>query len=313
MYADSIRALMPDDAAPVLGIGELLWDLFPDGRRLGGAPFNVIAGLRRLGHPAAFLTAVGDDEPGRAAIAEVVALDVDPAFIGVSGALPTGSVAVVPDPRTGHRFEIGSPAAYDALTEVDDAGRRIAGWSPRAVVFGTLAQRSVGNRALTRTVAMAGPTERLFDLNLRDGCWTPGLVLDLLPLATIVKANDTEAAALATILDVGPAPATLGEALAGRFGIRLMCITRGSGGATLWRDGEVWSADGVPIAVADTVGAGDAFAAGLLHGVLAGLPAPGMLAFANRLGALVASRPGALPAWRIDEVLGAPDDGGTIA
>jgi fructokinase len=304
---------MPDDAAPVLGIGELLWDMFPDGRRLGGAPFNVIAGLQRLGHPAAVLTAVGDDEPGRAAIAEVVALRVDPAFIGVSAGLPTGSVAVVPDPRAGHRFEIESPAAYDALAEVDDATRRIADWSPRAVVFGTLAQRSAGNLALTRTVAMAGPTERLYDLNLRDGCWTPGLVRDLLALATIVKVNDTEAATLATILGVGPAPATLGQALAGRFGTRLACITRGPAGATLWLDGEVWTADGIPVAVADTVGSGDAFAAGLLHGVLAGLPAPDMLGFANRLGALVASRPGALPAWGIDEIVVSPEDRGTIA
>ena len=287
----------------VLGIGELLWDLFPDGRRLGGAPFNVTANLRRLGHPAAFVTVVGDDVLGREAIRGATELDIDTDFIGISAERPTGTVTVVPDDRLGHRFEIGSPAAYESMDAVADAERRIDTWGPGALVFGTLAQRFPSTLELTRWVAAAGPVERLYDVNLRDGTWSPGLVSQLVPLATIVKVNEDEARTLAGIIGCAYETGSLGERLAKDHHIGALCVTRGAAGAEMWADGELTAVDGIPVEVADTVGAGDAFAAGLLHGFLTGMPPADLLAFANRLGALVASRPGALPAWRPDEVL----------
>ena len=289
--------------ARVLGIGELLWDLFPDGRRLGGAPFNVTANLRRLGHPGAFLTAVGDDELGREAIAAAEDRAIDTSFMGVSSDLPTGTVAVVPDARLGHRFAIGSPAAYEALHVVDDAAGRIEAWGPGAVVFGTLAQRFPATLALTRRIVTAGaPATALYDVNLRVGCWSPGLLVQLLPLATVVKVNEPEAEVLGGILGCESVPAALGERLARDFGIASLCVTRGEAGAALWADGQLHAVDGIPVEVTDTVGAGDAFAAGLLHGTLAGKAPADRLAFANRLGALVASRAGALPDWRVEEI-----------
>jgi fructokinase len=288
----------------VIGIGELLWDLFPDGPRLGGAPFNVVANLRRLGHDAAFVTAVGDDDLGRDALASADELGVDATFVAVSLDLPTGTVRVTPDPVADHRFEIGSPAAYESVGDVEALAARIEAWGPDALVFGTLAQRFEGVRALTgRIAAMGRVTHRLYDVNLRDGCWSPGLVLDRLPLATIVKANETEAATLASIVGCGVDPGDLGARLAADHGVRMLCVSRGAAGAALWVDGSVLSVPGTPVEVADTVGAGDAFAAGLLHGVLTGLPPHHALAFADRLGAHVASRPGALPDWRVDEVV----------
>jgi fructokinase len=294
----------PVASARIIGIGELLWDLFPDGRRLGGAPFNVIADLRLLGHTAAFVTAVGDDELGREARAAARDVGIDTMFVAVSPELPTGTVAVTPDPSSGHRFEIRSPAAYESIGDGPALAARIEGWDPDALVFGTLAQRFPGVSSLTDRVATGGrTTHRLYDVNLRDGCWSPALVLHLLPLATIVKVNATEAATLAAIVGCEDDPAVLGPRLAADHGIRIMCVTRGADGAVLRVDDELLTVDGIAIDVADTVGAGDAFAAGLLHGVLTGMPNHETLAFANRLAALVASRPGALPEWRIDEVL----------
>ncbi len=290
--------------ARILGIGELLWDVFPDGRRLGGAPFNVTGNLRRLGHPAAIVTAVGDDELGRAAITTAEVLGVDTSFIRVATDLPTGTVDVARDAAGGHRFSIVSPAAYESVSAIDGLADRIEAWSPDAILFGTLAQRFAGTRQITgRLAASAGATERLYDVNLREGCWSPELVTDLLSLATIVKVNDDEAVILAGILGCGPEPAALGERIASGFGARTLCVTLGPRGAVLWASGMVTSVEGIPVAVADTVGAGDAFAAALLHGILLGMPAPELLGFANRLGALVASRPGALPAWSVGEVL----------
>lgn len=287
----------------VLGIGELLWDLFPDGPRLGGAPFNVIANLRRLGHPAALVTAVGDDHLGRDALAAADALGVEATFVSVALDLPTGTVAVAPDPVTGHRFTIASPAAYESIGDGDALIGRLAAWDPDALVCGTLAQRFAGVRELTQRVAAEiRPGYRLYDVNLRDGCWTPELVLDLLGDASIVKLNESEAYVVAGLLATTATASALGKALAARFGITTVCITRGPDGATLWSDGAERSVGGIPVDVVDTVGAGDAFAAGLLHGLLAEDPLEATLEVANRLGALVVSRPGALPPWHPREL-----------
>lgn len=281
----------------------MLWDLFPDGPRLGGAPFNVTANLGRLGHRAAFVTAVGDDELGRQALTTVDALGVEATFVSVALDLPTGTVAVEPDATAGHRFVIRSPAAYESIGDGDALVSRIAAWRPDALVFGTLAQRFDGARKLTAEIAARiGPRHRLYDVNLRDGTWTDDLIRGLLGLATIVKVNDDEARVLAGLLGSDATPAELGAALAERFGTEAVCVTRGADGAALWTDGQLTEVDGIPVVVADAVGAGDAFAAGLLHAILDGRTPADALAFANRLGALVASRPGALPAWTADEI-----------
>lgn len=291
----------------VLGIGELLWDLFPDGPRLGGAPFNVVASMRRLSHPAAFVTAVGDDELGRSAVAAVDELGVDTTFISVARDLPTGTVAVTPDPVEGHRFTIGSPAAYASIGDADTLVTRLLDLVPEALVYGTLAQRSPAVRELTHRVATEiRPVNRLYDVNLRDGSWTGDLVLDLLRDATVVKLNGDEAVVLAGLLGSAATGRALAAALAARYGIERLCITRGAAGATLLVGGDEYMVEGIEVDVADTVGAGDAFAAGLLHGLLTDMPPDETLRFANRLGALVASRAGALPVWSATELADGP-------
>ena len=291
----------------VLGIGELLWDLFPDGPRLGGAPFNVVASMRRLSHPAAFVTAVGDDELGRSAVAAVNELGVDTTFISVARDLPTGTVAVTPDPVEGHRFTIGSPAAYASIGDADTLVTRLLDLASEALVYGTLAQRSPAVRELTHRVATEiRPVKRLYDVNLRDGSWTGDLVLDLLRDATVVKLNGDEAVVLAGLLGSAATGRALATALAARYGIERLCITRGAAGATLLVGGDEYMVEGIEVDVADTVGAGDAFAAGLLHGLLTDMPPDETLRFANRLGALVASRAGALPVWSATELADGP-------
>jgi fructokinase len=291
----------------VLGIGELLWDLFPDGPRLGGAPFNVVANMRRLSHSAAFVTAVGDDELGRSAVAAVDELGVDTTFISVARDLPTGTVAVTPDPVEGHRFTIGSPAAYASIGDADTLVTRLLDLVPEALVYGTLAQRSPAVRELTHRVATEiRPVNRLYDVNLRDGSWTGDLVLDLLRDATVVKLNGDEAVVLAGLLGSAATGRALATALAARYGIERLCITRGAAGATLLVGGDEYMVEGIEVDVADTVGAGDAFAAGLLHGLLTDMPPDETLRFANRLGALVASRAGALPVWSATELADGP-------
>jgi fructokinase len=204
-------------------------------------------------------------------------------------------------------FRIVSPAAYETIELSPERLAAIAAWSPRAIVFGTLAQRFPG--VLESTLGIIDRSAipvRLYDVNLREGCWSDDLVLELLALATIVKVNDDEAAVLGRLLGTPADPGILGPELGRRFEARGLCVTRGGDGAALWLDGSLHDVAGIAIEVVDAVGAGDAFAAALLDGLLRERDAGDILARANRLGAIVASRSGALPDWSIEELDAAP-------
>jgi fructokinase len=176
--------------------------------------------------------------------------------------------------------------------------------SADVVVFGTLAQRFAGTREATRQVVEAADgAVRLYDVNLRRGCWDPPLLRELVELATIVKLSDEEQATLAAALDLpGSSIEPFARAIAARYGLRGVCVTRGPAGAGLLLDDVYLEAAAPRIDVVDTVGAGDAFAAGLAYGVIHGRPVPEILELALRLGALVASRAGAIPAWSLAEL-----------
>jgi fructokinase len=284
-------------ARRVVGVGEILWDLLPAGERLGGAPFNVVAHLRRFGWDATFVSAVGRDELGRRALDEARRLGVDASRIGWSD-LPTGVVRVRIDASGNPDFEIVSPAAYEVAT----TGAAIPS---DLLVFGTLAQRFPRVRAATERLAAATGGIRLYDVNLRRGCWDPPLVADLLGLATIAKLNADEQDVLARELDLPGADAeTLARSTAQRYDLRGVCVTRGADGAALLLDGTYTQAPAPRTNVVDTIGAGDAFAAALGHGVAAGWSAPDILAVAGRLGSFVASRQGAIPDWDQAQIVG---------
>jgi fructokinase len=281
----------------VLGIGEILWDLLPDGPRLGGAPFNVVAHLRRLGHWTAFLTAVGDDELGRAALAALADAGIDTSMVAVAAAC-TGTAGVELDAAGHATFVIHSPVAYELATLDEAAASRIRSGPPAAIVFGTLAQRFATVRATTRAVIDAAPgAMRVYDVNLRDGTWSVPLVEELLDDATVLKLNDGEVRILAPLLGLPAVEPPFAEAAARWFGLEVVCVTQGERGAMLWSAGTVCEVAGVRITVADTIGAGDAFTAGLVDGLIRGRAPRDVLATANALGAFVASRAGAIPSW----------------
>jgi fructokinase len=281
----------------VLGIGEILWDLLPDGPRLGGAPFNVVAHLHRLGHEAAFLTAVGDDDLGHRAMAAMTEAGISTALVRMSSR-PTGTAGVELDAGGHPAFVIHSPVAYERATLGEPALARIRRVPPSAVVFGTLAQRAPAVRAATRAVLEAGPSAlRVYDVNLRDGTWTVPLVEELLGDASVLRLNDGEVSVLAPLLDLPAAEPEFAAAAAARFGLDVVCVTRGGNGAMLWAGGVITEAAGARVRVADTIGAGDAFTAGLVDGLVRGREPRAILATANALGAFVASRAGAIPEW----------------
>jgi fructokinase len=178
-------------------------------------------------------------------------------------------------------FTIHRPAAYDCLTLDERQLARLAELRPDWIYFGTLYPMEGHAREVLRSVMDAVPgARRFYDVNLRRGCYTPELVRELLALAAAVKLNDDEAELFP---DLGAAPS--------------VAITRGEKGCLVRIGNDRAECPGYPVKVADTVGAGDAFAAAFLHGLAAGWSAARTGNFANRLGALVASRAGAVPAW----------------
>jgi len=181
-----------------------------------------------------------------------------------------------------------TPAAFDALEPPAHA--------PHVVVFGTLGQRDPRAAATIRRLA-TGARVAAYDVNLRPPHTLIETAIASLPLATIVKLSDEEAATLAAALGAPVAPAAFARTLSERFGARLVCITRGAGGAGLWTGGDWHDVAGIAANAIDTVGAGDAFVAALLDGWLAGRAPAELLERANRLGAYVATQRGAMPAY----------------
>jgi fructokinase len=270
----------------ILSIGEILWDVFPDTVKLGGAPFNFAVHAHRLGHRVIFLSAVGDDEPGRTARQRAAHLGLPAEFIQVSPGQPTGSVSVRLEGNGLPDFTIHRPAAYDCLALDELQLDRLAELRPDWIYFGTLyANQGAPRETLRRLLDAVPGARRFYDVNLRRGCYSPELVRELLSLSTTVKLNEDEA-------ELFP---DLGEAAS-------VAITRGERGCTVRLGSDRAECPGYAVTVADTVGAGDAFAAAFLHGLAAGWSAATTGDFANRLGALVASRAGAVPEWSLSEL-----------
>jgi fructokinase len=274
----------------IISIGEILWDIFPEGEYLGGAPFNFAAHAARLGHDVTFISAVGDDERGRLALQRMRDLNLSTAFTQVIPHQATGTVSVTLDDGQ-PAYTIHRPAAYDFVDAPTPAPR--ADW----VCFGTLHQMSEHARSALDTLLAANPeAQRLYDVNLRKDSYTIAVIERLMDRATILKLNETEQHELERLFRSSLA------ALRSRFGWRGVCVTRGERGCTIGLDNGEITMPALKVRLADAVGAGDAFAAALVHGISANWPIERVARFANALGGVVASRPGAVPDWSAAEL-----------
>jgi fructokinase len=289
----------------VVSIGEILWDVIGEKEYLGGAPFNLCAHLAQLGHEVFFVSAVGCDERGRRTLQKLKSLSIDTSYLSCIDGTATGISEVSLDHEGKATHHLPHPAAYDCVSLIGEQRTTLAKKEIDWICYGTLAQTQPRPRALTCQLFNDNPrAKRFFDVNLRPRNWSPELVDDLLAQATAVKLNDEEAQILSNALDWPVSSLERFAELAGaRYKLDVVCITRGASGSALWRKGEYVEAAGFKVAVADTVGSGDAFSAALLHGINLGWPLKEIAEFANRVGALVASRPGATPTWSLEEAL----------
>lgn len=287
----------------IVSIGEILWDVFDGAEHLGGAVLNFAVHSSRLGHEVSFVSAVGNDARGRRALERAAALGLPTDNVATVNDAATGIVTVSVAPGGQPSYVIHRPAAYDFTTVSDDTLGRLASRRPDWITFGTLHQIDRRAREQTRRLLDGIPSARRFyDVNLRKDSYTPELVGDLLGLAGVVKLNDEEVHELGSMLSL-PSADIEGFCREGssRFGWEAACVTRGANGCSMLINGDFIESPGYRVKVADTVGSGDAFAAAFVHGLGAGWPAARIGDFANRVGALIASREGATPLWQLAE------------
>lgn len=289
----------------VLCIGEILWDVFENqAETLAGAPLNVAVALRRLGNNPVLISAVGQDQRGHEALRQLRALGFKAEFVKVMEGVPTGVANICLDPSGNPSYSIPRPAAFDSLTLGEQDKQALARLHPTWIYFGTLSQTSAPNEELIVSL-----TQRLsgvacfYDLNLRDHHWNFPLVQRLARHANVLKLNQAEAEELFALEVSGDFSLDhFCRHWHAKYDIPVICITRGSEGCAVFSGDSVDFYAGFPATVADTVGAGDAFTAGFLHGLIHQWPMPQTARFANALGSLVASRATAIPAWTIDDL-----------
>ena len=284
-------------SAPILCVGEVLWDSMPAGLFLGGAPLNVAYHLRQLGREVRLVSRVGDDALGHEVLRRLERAGLATDAVQVDPERPTGFVRVDLDAEGSPSYEIVRPAAWDAITLT--GALRATAAQARAVVFGSLAQREAVSRETVRALAAASPCA-VFDVNLRPPFDDADAVRQSLAVAQAVKLNDDELRTMAGWFGLGTGVRATIDALAEQFGLRMGGLTRGGEGAALWHEGRWTEHPGCPADVRDTVGAGDAFLAGLLAALLDGEDDATALHGACTLGAFVAGRSGATPAYDAD-------------
>ena len=286
----------------VLGLGELLWDMLPEGPRLGGAPANFSVMAARLGNHAVLLSRIGRDDLGRRALDALEPLPVDTSFVETDPAHETGRVTVsfqADQPQ----YTIHQPAAWDFM-ELTDEWLRLAERAD-ALCFGSLAQRSLESQQTIQTMAAQTSSKciRIFDVNLRTPFYSGEVIQESLELATVLKMNDEEVALVLRLLGLaegeGRETDVLGqsaERLLSEFpALNMVAITCGGEGSLLVTRNEWDRHPGFPVEVADTVGAGDAFTAALTHYLLRGASLAMLNEAGNRWGSWVASQSGAMP------------------
>ncbi len=288
----------------VISIGEVLWDIFDTGEHLGGAPLNLAVHAARLGHEVFLVSAVGDDARGKLTLTRIEEAGVATDFVQQVTGQATGTATVALDVQGQPHFAIQRPAAYDYVNLAERDLERLASRRPGWICYGTLFQTNPNCRALTERIFQMNPRARRFcDVNLRAGFCSPVLVKAMLLHADVVKINEEEACALGG--QFGWQPGSLEQfcrRCAAEFCLESICVTLGPRGCALLNRREYVEVDGFPVRVADPVGAGDAFAATFLHGIHNGWPPAKIGELANRVGAIVASRDGAVPPWTLEEV-----------
>jgi len=282
----------------ILSLGEVLWDVFADGERFGGAPANFACHAAILGADVAIISAVGDDRRGRESLAILRGFGIDISHISIVPESPTGTVTVALNEAGKPTYTIHEGVAWDQIAWIDEREEKVK--QADAVCFGTLGQRFELSRNTIRKcieIARVAGIPRLVDINLRPPFTDATCIRESIALASILKLSDeelNEVCAACGIDNRASEEARLRQ-LRESQNLDMVVMTCGANGAVLVAPDEVVHQPGIAVAVVDTVGAGDSFAASFLLGVLRGMPHKINLRNACEIAATVCTHAGAVP------------------
>jgi len=293
----------PNGKFTIVGIGEVLWDIYRDGRYLGGAPANFAIHAAQLGDQGVLVSRVGNDGAGREMVAALRQRQLPIEFVQSDEKRGTGAVMVTLDVKGVPAFRCSQDVAFDYLQFTPEL--EILAKRADAVLFGALAQRSpITRRTILRFLQLAPNAVRLFDVNSRAGATElQEIALESLAAANALKMNQSEMKALQAIFRRNDeAPRKFVDFLVKKYELKIVAITCGSLGCEIFDGNSVSKIAGLPAQIVDTTGAGDAFAAGLIHKLLRGARLPEIAEFANALGAFLCTHRGATPLFRREDV-----------
>ena len=279
----------------IIGIGEVLWDLLPSGPQLGGAPANFTFHAHALGARAGVVTRIGNDALGTEILQRLEQAGIESGAVQVDEEAPTGTVTVELSAEGVPNFTIHEDVAWDRLEATPRAldGIRAAD----AICFGSLAQRSKPARIAVQKLVASAPAEalRIFDINLRQHYYSQEVIEASLRLAHVLKLNDVELPILAGMFNLAGTTREQIKRLSDQFDLQVIALTRGGEGSLLYQQGEWSDQPSEPVEIADTVGAGDAFTAALVLGLLHRLELGKINTLAGEVARYVCSCVGATP------------------
>ena len=273
--------------------GEVLWDVFGNKKKIGGAPLNVALRMKTLGCEVGMISCVGKDEDGEAIINHIKSLGLETDAIIKSEDFPTGLVNVTLNERGSASYEISYPSAWDKIILNNLAENLVS--EADVLIYGSLVCRdAISRQSLEELLEMN--VYKVFDVNLRKPHYNYEILEQLMHSANFIKFNDEE------LLEIASAMNSPFESLeenmdfiAKKTKATAMCVTKGKHGALLLWEGQLYENGGYPVVVSDTVGAGDSFLAALISSLLTGKAPQESIDFACAIGALVAEAPGANP------------------
>lgn len=280
----------------VVGMGEALWDVLPEGKKIGGAPANFAYHVSQFGLPSRVVSAVGNDPLGREIVENFTSKGLNHLIEEVP--YPTGTVQVEIDPAGIPQYDIKENVAWDNIPYT--ARLEALAGQTRAVCFGSLAQRNVVSRDTINRFLDAMPQTAdsliVFDVNLRQGFYTKEILCNSMKRCNILKINDEELVTVSRMF--GYPGIDLQDKcwiLLGKYNLRMLILTCGINGSYVFTPGNVSFQPTPKVEVADTVGAGDSFTAAFIASLLKGKSVAEAHALAVRTSAFVCTRKGAMP------------------
>jgi fructokinase len=279
----------------VLVFGEVLFDVIEGNEYLGGAPFNLACHLRKNKVDVLFVTSIGKDKRGERILEAMKKYGLSEEFVKIIEDKPTGIVNVKFD-KNQPEFEIVYPCAWDFIELEEEKIKKLIEEEIEMLCFGSLALRSqVTKNTFLKLISVFGNCKKFCDINFRKPFYNKNLVEYLLNITDILKLNERELDEIGKMFGLKGTCEEIIFQIRERFNIEIVCTTLGENGAMmLWND-KFYREEGIKVEVVDTVGAGDAFSAGFIKGYIENLNPKEILKIANKLGAFVASKRGAIP------------------